>query len=79
MYFLKELRGNGLGKKLMTLCLEFAINYGYSYCYLETLPNMKTAQNMYKNNNFRDLENRMGITGHSSCPVFMLLDLTNEK
>ena len=79
MYFLKELRGNGLGKKLMTLCLEFAINYGYSYCYLETLPNMKTAQNMYKNYNFRDLENRMGITGHSSCPVFMLLDLTNKK
>lgn len=73
MYFLKELRGLGAGKKLISLSLSFAKEFGYSYCYLETLSNMIAAQNLYKKYNFQYLKTRLGGTGHTSCPIFMLL------
>lgn len=75
MYFLPELRGKGVGKKLIVKALEFARTRGYSHCYLETLPNMKPAQALYKKFGFDYINNRMGNTGHSKCPVFMLLKL----
>ena len=75
MYFDKEIRGLGLGKTLIKKCLSFAAVSGYKYCYLETLPNMKRAINLYKMNGFFQIENRIGNTGHSKCPFFMLKEL----
>lgn len=75
MYFLNEVRGNGYGKKIIELCLAKASEFGYDKCYLETLPEMKVAQNLYKKMGFEYICSPMGGTGHSSCPVWMLRTL----
>ncbi len=75
MYFLPEARGIGLGKILIELCLQKAKEFGFEKCYLETLPYMKDARKLYKKVGFKDLDARMGNTGHYSCNLWMLKDL----
>lgn len=75
MYFLSEARGLGFGMKMMQLCLEKAAAFGFESCYLETLPEMKDAQKLYLKSGFEYLEKPLGITGHTSCPVWMLKKL----
>ena len=75
MYFLKEARGHGNGEQMIRLCLAKAKELGYESCYLETMPNMIGAQKLYKKLGFEYLCNPLGNTGHSNCPVWMLLHL----
>ncbi|ETN95655.1 putative acetyltransferase [Zhouia amylolytica] len=75
MYFLEEARGKGIGYKMMQECLRKAKEYGFSKCYLETMPNMLAAQKLYQKVGFKYLDNPMGDTGHCSCPVWMLKEL----
>ena len=75
MYFSKEARGKGLGSFMIDLCLEKAIKYGFEKCYIETMHNMNKAQILYLKKGFRYLENPLGNTGHSSCPVWMIKEL----
>lgn len=75
MYFLPEARGIGLGSKMMEICLQKAKEFGFEKCYLETLPYMKDARKLYKKVGFKNLDARMGDTGHYSCNLWMLKDL----
>lgn len=75
MYFHPNARGRGLGKKMMTTCLEFAKQHGYKACYIETLPSMMAAQNLYLKTGFEYIDHRMGKTGHFSCTIWMLKKL----
>lgn len=75
MYFLQEVRGKGIGSQMIQKCINKAIEFGYEKCYLETLPEMKVAQKLYKNVGFEYLCAPLGGTGHTSCPIWMLLDL----
>ncbi len=75
MYFLPEARSLGFGSKLMEICLEKARAFGYQKCYLETMPNMKMAQKLYKKTGFYNITEPLGNTGHNSCSVFMMFDL----
>lgn len=75
MYTGKTARGKGIGAQLMERCLTAAADFGYSQCYLETLPYMLDAQKLYKKYGFAYLDAPMGDTGHSSCPVWMLKNL----
>jgi len=75
MYFLPEARGIGLGGKMMEICLQKAKEFGFEKCYLETLPYMKDARKLYKKAGFKNLDARMGDTGHYSCNLWMLKDL----
>jgi len=79
MYFLKEIRGVGMGSAMMAACLDFARKQGFRQCYLETMPYMIDAQKLYQKFGFRYLDAPLGCTGHTSCPVWMLLDLFPEK
>lgn len=76
MYFSPEIRGKGFGKKLIKKCLEFAKNQGFEQCYIETLPNMKTAQNLYLKSGFEYINHPMGNTGHHACEVWLLKNLS---
>ena len=76
MYFLEEVRGKGIGFQMIQICLQEGIKLGYEKCYLETLPEMLTAQNLYKKVGFEYLFAPMGDTGHISCPVWMIKKLT---
>ena len=75
MYFLPTIRGKGIGSNLITKCLDFAKKSQYNLCYIETMYNMIDAQNLYKKNGFIYIDHPMGDTGHSSCPVWMTLEL----
>lgn len=75
MYFLPETRGMGLGAKMMQICLDKAKNLGFNQCYLETMPYMEAAQKLYVKSGFRYLDEPMGCTGHSSCPVWMVREI----
>jgi putative acetyltransferase len=75
MYFLTEIRGLGFGTKLMNLCLEKAIEFGFERCYIETMSYMDDAQKLYRKSGFEYLENQIGDTGHNSCEVWMLKKL----
>ncbi len=75
MYFLPEARGLGFGTQLMQICLEKAKIFGFESCYLETLPQMKDAQKLYVKSGFDYLDKPLGLTGHTSCPIWMLKKL----
>lgn len=75
MYFLQEARGKGIGSQMIQKCLEKATELGYEKCYLETLPEMVAAQNLYKKMGFEYLCAPMGNTGHTTCPVWMIKNL----
>ena len=75
MYFLSEIRGKGLGTKLISICLDKAKEFGFDQCYLETLPYMKAAQKLYRKNGFTEIDGPMGNTCHYSCDVWMIKKL----
>ena len=79
MYFLQEARGKGIGFQMIQKCLEIATELGYEKCYLETLPEMLTAQHLYKKAGFEYLCKPMGNTGHTTCPVWMIIDLNSKS
>lgn len=75
MYFKSELRGLGIGTKLLNLCLEAAARADFQQCYLETKDNMKQAQRLYGKYGFKYLDKPMGNTGHTSCGTWMARNL----
>ncbi len=72
MYFLKSLRGRGIGDKMIDICLDFAIKSNFKKCYIETMPNMTNAQRLYLKKGFEYIDEPLGNTGHTACPVWMI-------
>jgi ribosomal protein S18 acetylase RimI-like enzyme len=56
LYVRDSYRGLGLGKRLIRIIIEEAKGLGYSYIRLDTLPNMKKAQDLYSTFCFYDIE-----------------------
>ena len=75
MYFHKSIRGRGFGDKMIELCLNFAVESNYKKCYIETMPNMVDAQKLYIKKGFKYIDNPLGNTGHTACPIWMLKNL----
>ena len=74
-YFHKSLRGKGIGKFVLDLCLKFAKEVGYELCYLESTSVLKTSHHLYKIFEFENLDGPLGDTGHCSCDVHMIKKL----
>jgi len=75
MYLRPQLRGQGLGHRLMIKCIEGARQAGFKQMYLETTPAMKAAQRLYLKHGFNYRDTRLGETGHGGCEVLMSLNL----
>lgn len=75
MYFSPNARGQGLGSQMMAKCLEKAKSLDFEECYLETLPYMTKATQLYVRSGFSYLDGPMGNTGHYSCNVWMIKSL----
>jgi putative acetyltransferase len=75
MYLLPEVRGIGLGRKIIDACIQFAKNTGYQNIYIETMPELKRAMQTYEGFGFRYLDGPLGNTGHFGCELWMLLKL----
>jgi ribosomal protein S18 acetylase RimI-like enzyme len=56
LYIREEYRGLGLGKKLVGMIIDEAVNKNYQYMRLDTLPTMKSAQSLYLSFGFYDIE-----------------------
>ena len=56
LYVRDNYRGLGLGKKLISMIIEEAKSLSYSHIRLDTLPNMKKAQDLYSSFCFYDIE-----------------------
>jgi putative acetyltransferase len=75
MYFLPEVRGQGIGAAMMARCLDAARAFGFRQCYLETLTGMDAAMRLYERSGFRRIPTSLGATGHGGCNSFYLLPL----
>lgn len=72
MYLLKEVRGMGLGRKMIDLSLMIAKQKGFEQVYLETMPELKKAIAVYEQFGFNYLPGPMGNSGHNFCDVWMI-------
>jgi putative acetyltransferase len=75
MYFLPEMRGQGMGTVLLRRCLRTARGFGYQTCYLATLSNMNAARQLYEKAGFRPLRAPLAAGGQSGCDRWFALEL----
>lgn len=68
-------RGQGIGKKLLSLCIETAKVCGYKKMYLETMPELIIAVPLYERTGFKKLPGPLGESGHTGCGIWMLKEL----
>lgn len=71
MYLRKEARGKGIGGMLIEKNLDWARLDGYREVYLETMPELKNALQVYEHFGFRYLQAPMGNSGHFGCDLWM--------
>jgi putative acetyltransferase len=67
-------RGKGLGKALISRCLQFARDFGYTQIYLESSNELEKAIKLYEYFNFKYLNSQIGNTGHDT-DTWMIRDL----
>src|ERR1700757_85708 len=60
LYFDAEIRGKGIGKKLISRCMEAAAKIGYKNMYLETMPELTIAVPLYERLGFQYIEAPLG-------------------
>jgi putative acetyltransferase len=75
MYLSPASRGKGLGRLLISKCLQAAKTMDNKKVYLETMPELKKAVSVYEKFGFEFLKGPMGNTGHFGCDVWMIKEL----
>lgn len=75
LYFSRDVKGMGMGRRMIAFIIAQAADMGYRACYLETLDELKDAVRLYEAFGFRHLSERLGNTGHNSCGICMLKTL----
>lgn len=75
LYLRKEVRGRGIGQELMLKSIDSAREMGYTHLYLESLPELNQAVELYKKVGFKLLPNRLGESGHFACDLWMELEI----
>ncbi|MET0392147.1 MAG: GNAT family N-acetyltransferase [Chitinophagaceae bacterium] len=75
MYLLPEARGKGWGKALIGKCIAFAREKGYTSMYLETMPELEAAVQIYQRMGFTLLPHALGRSGHYFCTIHMIKEI----
>ena len=76
MYLAPAARGKQFGAQLLEKLLDTAVNLGFTNSYLETTASLVGAFKLYKRFGFELSKTARGSTGHSSCEIFMVKDLS---
>ena len=76
LYLSKELRGQGIGKKLMEMCTDEAIKLGFNQIYLESMPELNSAVGLYEKMGYLVLNKPLGNSGHYACDLWMVKTLS---
>lgn len=74
-YLARTGRGKGIGRQLMERCIDSARDMGYEKLYLESMPHFSKAVRIYEKLGFRHLPGPLGNSGHTTCNIWMILDL----
>ena len=74
-YISPSARSIGIGRALIEKSIRSAIELGYEKIYLESLPQFSNAVNFYTRLGFKTLDQALGNSGHTSCNIWMLLNL----
>jgi putative acetyltransferase len=74
-YLSASQRGRGIGWQLMVKTFDSAKKFGYGKLYLESLPELNRAINLYEKAGFKFIQGPMGNSGHFGCNIWMLKDL----
>ncbi len=77
-YLMPKARGRKIGTRLMEQCIQSAIELGYSQLYIESLSQFDNAVKMYQKLGFKNLEQPLGETVHTSCNIWMIKKLLEE-
>src|SRR5688572_10688032 len=72
MYLVPAARGKGIGKSIILKCLEAAVQEGFQQVYIETMPELQQAIQLYERFGFHHLDAPLGNTGHFGCSTWML-------
>ena len=75
LYFDPAVRGKGIGKQLINICMEAALKMGYEYMYLETMPELTIAVPLYEKLGFEYNDAALGNSGHCGCNIWMVKKL----
>jgi putative acetyltransferase len=75
LYLLPEVRGKGIGLALLQKSINAAIAFGFKQLYLESLPELGKAVNMYEKAGFQHICEPLGNSGHFACNIRMIKDL----
>ena len=75
LYIAPEAQGIGLSKELMKVALEFAKEH-YTYCYLETLKKLHTANLLYIRLGFQQLAKALDESEHNACDTWYIKELS---
>ena len=75
MYIKSEFRGKKIGNRLMEMSLKKAFDLGYCKIRLDTLPEMKNAQTLYKKYGFYEIDAYRYNPVEGT--VFMEIEITN--
>lgn len=75
LYLHKKARGKRLGYQLLEKCANWARENGSSHLYLESLPELDIAVNLYKSVGYKMLDKPLGDSGHFACNLWMLKKL----
>jgi len=70
-YFSPQLRGKGIGRKLLQKVIESARTDGYNKLYIESFPEFSHAVSMYEAYGFKHLPSRLGNSGHTATTIHM--------
>lgn len=74
LYLCDEVKGRGLGKKLLQTAEETARMLGYAQLYLETHTNLKAAIGLYENSGYRLIEKPSAVC-HGTMDRFYIKEL----
>lgn len=79
MYFLPQIRRQGLAEKILNFAFDFAQQHDFKTCYLETTTNLWQAVKLYEKLGFQHLSEPLGNTGHSeACEIWMSKNLAAQ-
>ncbi|WP_085991178.1 GNAT family N-acetyltransferase [Oceanobacillus senegalensis] len=75
LYISPDAQGMGLSRKLMKVALDFAKKH-YIYCYLETVGKLEIANQLYSKLGFKQLEEALDGSEHSTMDTWYLKRLS---
>jgi putative acetyltransferase len=75
MYLRREIRGLGIGARLLGECVDAARRFWYARCYVETIAEMKPALAFYARHGFVSLPGPIGNAGHPHNDRWLLREL----